>query len=116
MIPSLTVDGNWVDLASVFCALLFALVKYQQRGRQKWVSKRTAYDFATGTSLFPMLMLTVSVFSSTLLAELLQANKLTLSVAGLIALLSILEDEFEKDEQPMPAKKRPRRPSSTRRP
>lgn len=107
--PSLEVDGNWVDIASVICALLFALVKYQQRGRQKWVSKITAYDFATGTSLFPMLMLTVSVFSSTLLTELLQANKLTLSVAGLIALLSILEDEFEKDTAPIKPKARPQR-------
>lgn len=94
--PSFHIDGNWVDLASVITAALFVLAKHFALGRSKLVTKRAAYDFATGTSLFPMLMLALSVFSSELLQSLLESNKLTLSVAGFIALFSILEDEFEK--------------------
>ena len=45
-----------------------------------------------------MLMLGLSVFSSDILEALLEANTVTLSVAGFFALFSMLEDEFEKEE------------------
>ncbi len=96
--PSFEIDGSWVDLVSVGIALLFSLAKYFLLERKKFISRVTAYDFATGTSLFPMLMLGLSVFSSDILEALLEANTVTLSVAGLFALFSMLEDEFEKEE------------------
>lgn len=108
--PSFHIDGNWVDLASIGTATVFALLKHKILGRSKLITKRTAYDFATGTSLFPMLMLALSVISSDVLQSLLESNKLTLSVAGFIALFSILEDEFEKDQPPP---RRGRKPKST---
>ncbi len=106
--PSFRIDGNWVDLASIATATVFALLKHRILGRGKLITKRTAYDFATGTSLFPMLMLAMSVVSSDVLQSLLESNKLTLSVAGFIALFSIWEDEFEKDQLPRRRGRKPR--------
>ena len=86
------IDGNWVDVGSLDLALLYALWKAKKHGRKK-VSKATAIDIANGASFFPLLLLGCSIVSSRLLTELMQANKLILSVAGLCALLSMLEDE-----------------------
>jgi hypothetical protein len=41
-------------------------------------------------------MLAISVLSNEALQSLLTSNKIILSVAGFVALFSILEDEFEK--------------------
>jgi hypothetical protein len=41
-------------------------------------------------------MLAISVLSNEALESLLTSNKIILSVAGFVALFSILEDEFEK--------------------
>lgn len=86
------IDGNWVDICSLLVALLYAFLKSLKRKTKK-ISKTTAMDIANGASLFPLLLLGVSAASSVLLTELLQANKLILSVAGLCALLSMLEDD-----------------------
>lgn len=86
------IDGNWVDICSLLAALLYAFLKSLKRKTKK-ISKITAMDIANGASLFPLLLLGGSIVSSKLLTELLQANKLILSVAGLCALLSMLEDD-----------------------
>lgn len=86
------IDGNWVDVGSLVTALLYAFWKAKKCSRKK-ISKATAVDIANGASFFPLLLLGLSIFSSRLLTELMQANKLILSVAGLCALLAMLEDE-----------------------
>ena len=86
-------DGNWVDIGSLLIAICYAGWKCMRTGRKK-ISKATAVDVANGASLFPLLLLGFSFLSSKLLSELMQANKLILSVAGLCALLSMLEDDF----------------------
>lgn len=86
-------DGNWVDVGSLLIAICYAAWKCMRTGRKK-ISKATAVDVANGASLFPLFLLGCSFLSSKLLSELMQANKLILSVAGLCALLSMLEDDF----------------------
>lgn len=86
-------DGNWVDVGSLLIAICYAFWKCRRTGQKK-ISKVTAVDVANGASLFPLLLLGLSFLSSKLLSELMQANKLILSVAGLCALLSMLEDDF----------------------
>ena len=90
-------DGNWIDIGSFLVAVAYAIWKYSRRNAKRGglVSKATALDLANGASLFPMLVLAGASFSSKLLAELLTANKLILSIAGLCALLSMLEDDFK---------------------
>lgn len=94
----------WVDLVTVLCAGVFAYFKHKHAIEGRLISKQTAYNFSTGTSLFPMVMLCLSL-SDFMLQSLLKANKLTLTIAGIVALLSILEDQFPKDE-PEPVKRR----------
>jgi hypothetical protein len=90
------IDGNWLDMLSLGGAFLYATYQwYKSRGTpppQPFLSKATAIDLANGTGLVPLLTLGLVVFSSSLLSELLQANKLILSTAGWTALLSILDE------------------------
>ena len=87
------IDGNWVDIGSLVVALLYAALRAYRKGTKK-ISRRTAMDVANGTSIFPLLMLGVSGISSKVLSELMTSNKLILSVAGVCALLALLEDDF----------------------
>lgn len=87
------VDGNWVDIGSLLVGISYAWWNCLRKCQKK-ISKATAVDVANGASLFPLLLLGLSFLSSKLLSELMLANKLILSVAGLCALLSMLEDDF----------------------
>lgn len=87
-------DGNWVDIGSLIVAFLYALWKVRKSGERRYISRFTAIHLANGTSIFPLLLLGLSLFSSRLLTALLSANKLILSVAGICALLAMLEDEL----------------------
>ena len=89
------IDGNWIDVGSIAIAASYAAWKAKCRPNQKIISKATSLDLANGTSLFPLLLLGMSIISSELLRELLGANKLILSVAGFCALLAMLEEEPE---------------------
>lgn len=57
-----------------------------------FISKTTAYDFANGMTLFPLLVMAVCPISSELVKGLLDASKSTLTIAGVFALLAILEE------------------------
>ena len=62
------------------------------RKKTKLISKMTGMDFANGVALFPLLILTFCVLSSQLIKSLVDASKMSLSVAGFFALLAILEE------------------------
>lgn len=85
-------DGNWVDMGSLLVALAYAYWK-TRCAKKRFISKYTAIQLANGTSLFPLTLLGLSLFSSKLLSALLSANKLILSVAGICALLAMLEED-----------------------
>ncbi len=87
------IDGNWIDICSLVLAIAYAIWK-SKRMKRKFVAKTTAIDLANGCSIFPLLVLGFAALSSRLLQELMQANKLILSVAGFCALLAMLEDDF----------------------
>ena len=94
-------DGNWVDVGSMVCAILYMVYRWncargQGRRAHKLISKRAGANLANGTALFPLFVLGFSIVSSSLLADLLTANKLILSVAGFCALFALLEDEAEE--------------------
>lgn len=64
------------------------------RGKAKGrlVSKQTGLDFANGTALFPLMIMACCALSSELIKSLVEASKISLSIAGLFALIAILED------------------------
>lgn len=74
-------------------AISFALIKHvRYEPKKRLVTKQTSKDFLDGTAVFPLGILSLSIFSSDLTKALLQANKLILAIAGVVALLAILED------------------------
>jgi len=97
-LPSFPIDGNWVDVGSLMTGFVHAIYRHAVRARKaRLVSRTTGLDFATGIALFPMVLLTFSVISSALVNSVLQASKISLSIAGFIALLAILENESARD-------------------
>jgi hypothetical protein len=87
------VDGSWLDILSLLCAIGYAETRRRKsEPRRKIICRETGIDIANGVSIFPLLVLSLSAVSSAMLNKLLESNKLILSVAGLVALLAILED------------------------
>lgn len=95
MLEAIGIDGNWIDITSFVVAVLYAITKAYRRNPKNIVSKSTSLDLANGTSIFPLLLLGLTLFSSKLLNQLLGSNKVILSVAGMCALLAMLEDDFK---------------------
>lgn len=87
------IDGNWIDICSIFSGLLYVGYRRKYCGiTTKLLSRPTGMDFANGVALFPLFLLTFSVLSSHIVKNLVEASKISLSVAGAFALLAILED------------------------
>ncbi|HXY57826.1 MAG TPA: hypothetical protein VEH76_04515 [Methylocystis sp.] len=86
-------DGNWLDAASLLCAMVYAGHRRNKTNpTRKIICKDTGVDIANGVGIFPLFVLSLASISSMALAKLLESNKLILSVAGIVALLAILED------------------------
>jgi hypothetical protein len=86
------VDANWVDLGTLITAVLFGLLRhFRCRPPKRFFDKQTRKDFLDGTALFPLIILALSATSSELVTSLLQAQRLILSIAGVVALMAILE-------------------------
>ena len=95
--PPSFIDGAWFDIASILVALSYAVYRKLRFGNHRWTSRETGIDVANGVSLFPLFMLTVASFSTEALHTLLSSSKIILSVAGIVALLAILdEDETQR--------------------
>jgi hypothetical protein len=101
----LQIDGGWVDEFSYVMAVAWSWGRYAKRvllqrrrsarrvhPMRAFFCKITATDFFGGLGLFPLCVLAVSVFSSSLLQALLSGNRLLLSAAGVIALYTMLEN------------------------
>lgn len=97
-LPEFTIDGNWVDIGSLITGLFYVLfTRIRARNIKKIITRQTGLDFASGAALFPLIIMTGSVVSSFFIQSLIEASKISLSVAGFFALLAILEDrESEK--------------------
>ena len=86
-------DGNWFDICSLFGGIFYAVYRAKRSvKRHKIISKDTGIDVANGVGLFPLAVLAIASFSSSALMALLSSNRLILSVAGVVALLAILEE------------------------
>jgi hypothetical protein len=86
-------DANWVDVGAYLGGVAYAIRKYLtvQPRRPKFLCAQAGLDFADGTALFPLGVLALAAFSTWLVTQLLSASRITLSVAGVFALLALLE-------------------------
>ncbi|HEY1720035.1 MAG TPA: hypothetical protein VGG27_02230 [Magnetospirillaceae bacterium] len=85
------ITGNWVDILSLTLAFSYAIAK-AYRGKRPLISKETALSIANGISLFPLILVVVSTFSNEALHAVLASNRVILSMSGIVALFSIVED------------------------
>ena len=84
-------DGNWVDLGTLLVALLYAW--HGRAAGRPLISKATGLRVAHGVALFALFLLACSSIPSSALNALLHSHKIILSVAGVVALLAILEED-----------------------
>jgi len=82
-------------MSSFVIAAIYACYRKMRLNDHRWICKETGVDIANGASLFPLLILVTASFNNELIKGLLSNNKIIFSVAGVFALLSIL-DEGEK--------------------
>jgi len=94
--PALQIDGNWFDMATLAVAALYALLRAVFTG--SWKVETMVSDVSYGVSIFPMLMLTLTVVSSAAIDALMQGNKIIISLAGLISLIVILKRSFDRPQ------------------
>lgn len=90
-------DGNWIDIGSLFSGVLYVIFQMKRPACLKSgpiLSKQTALDFVNGTALFPLMILSLSVLSSDLVQSLLEASRLSLSIAGIFSVMAILEAQI----------------------
>lgn len=93
-------DGGWVDTGTVGIATSWCVAKCRKRrllarAMQNGVSMyriifspESRNDFLAGAVIFPFVLLFASPFSKQILAGLLEANKLTLCMAGAVGLFN----------------------------
>jgi hypothetical protein len=87
------IDASWVDIGSLAVAIIYALMRYRKSTTQALISNDTGRDVLHGLALFPLILIFVGGLSKPVLTAVLDSNRLVLSVAGLVALLAILEEE-----------------------
>jgi hypothetical protein len=90
------IDGNRVEMRTAVCGALGLLVKPVVRARRRirplWQFGDTVRDFLNAASLAPFFLLSLGVFSSWVLGELVRSGKITLFLAGGIGTLYVLKE------------------------
>lgn len=81
--------SNWVDVGTVLCALCWSLLRLV-RLRRRVALTVIGYWAMDGMSIFPLALLSLSVFSRHIVEALLAASRPTLAIAGFFALMSVL--------------------------
>jgi hypothetical protein len=87
------IDASWVDIGSLVLAMIYAASRYRKSKTQALISKDTGRDVLHGLALFPLVLIFVGGLSKLVLTAVLSSNRLVLAVAGLVALLAILEEK-----------------------
>jgi len=91
------IDGGWFNILTFVIALALACYKCI-RCKHGFFTAATGLNLLHGIAVFPLMVLAVSVFSKEILSSIID-DRLILSVAGAVALFSILEDEFNRDAE-----------------
>jgi hypothetical protein len=82
---------NWVDVCSLTLAVIYGVTRSLIL-KQRLISRGTGLGIASGIGLFPLVLLVASTYWNAALVAVLQSNKVILSLAGVVALITLLED------------------------
>jgi len=96
-------DGSWIDIISIVLALLASAIRpirHKIRHGEFVVTFRDSVtDVLSGASILPFLLMIGAVFSSDLLKQALNTNKLYMAIGGLIGLFAVVA-ELSKYQSP----------------
>lgn len=98
----LVFDGSWVDMWTLGVAL--AYVSVRRFICRNMGAEAIMYDVSHGVTIFPMFLLSATVFSTTAVQTLMSGNKLIISLAGFFSLLALLKRTFERPDLAGPPK------------
>ena len=84
---------DWVDVGTIVFAFLYVGSRVARNWPIRPATSTIARSAMDGAAVFPLLLLTLAVFSRHAVEGLLEASRPTLSLAGFFALLSVLSDE-----------------------
>lgn len=82
--------ASHVDMMSLLFAIVYGLLR-TLKTHGKILSRATGLSIANGIAIFPLALMVLSGFWTDALNAVLQSNKVILSIAGIVALLAILE-------------------------
>ena len=89
-----SIDWGWTGPGSVAFALIYGLVRWLfSRPRHAFLGRTTRGHFLDGVALFPMGLLVVSPMASGLAEALIHDEGPILAIAGVVAILAVLEPE-----------------------
>jgi len=87
------IDGNWIDIGAVLVGLVLAWYRWaRQNPRPKFVSVKVGLDIVNLLAVFPLFILAFAFLSRPLVLQLMEASRITLSIAGCVALFAVLEN------------------------
>lgn len=92
------IDGSLTDILTLVVAALYAFVRmcrstYYQRSAERFIS-----DLSYGVSIYPLLLLALTAVTSKATEQLLQGNKVIMSLAGIMALTVTLKRTFDQQK------------------
>ena len=88
------IDISFVDAGSLATGGCYCVIRYARllSTSHPFISVQTSLGFASGTAIFPLALLALSALSSDIVHMLTGATRLTLSMAGVIALCAVTEE------------------------
>lgn len=92
------IDGSLTDILTLVIAAFYAFVRmcrstYHQRSAERFIS-----DLSYGVSIYPLLLLALTAVTSKATEQLMQGNKVIMSLAGIMALTVTLKRTFDQQK------------------
>ena len=79
-------------MTTIVVAVAYAIYRKLRFNDHRWICRETGIDIANGVGLFPLFLLAITVFHGQTLQTLTDSAKIIFSVAGIVALLAILDE------------------------
>lgn len=95
------IDGNFVDMLTiavgVASVIIFPIRQWIAKRKPCFNRERAIIDMLNGAMLVPFGMMIGSVFSNTIMDEIIHSTKITLAISGVVGLIFVLGELFKSD-------------------
>lgn len=90
------IDGSLTDILTLVVAALYAFFRLCRCSYRERTTERFISDLSYGVSIYPLLLLALTAVSSKATEQLMQGNKVIMSLAGIMALTVTLKRTFDQ--------------------